>query len=593
MGQIKTYAKKALRTIAIGYKDLSHDAENPKFDAPDGEPIKDMEKEGFTLLAILGIEDTVRAEVPQAVKDVQAAGVTVRMVTGDNVDTAKAIAVQCNIIKDSDLMNPNVCMEGPEFYERCGGLKTFRKDGKKKEAVGDFAKFCEIQKELVVMARCRPEDKYLMVTGLKQMGATVAVTGDGTNDAPALKKADVGFGMNKVGTDVCKEAADILLMEDDFSSIVKAAKWGRNIYDNIQRFLRFQLTVNFVALTVTFVGSCIMKQSPLNAIQLLWVNLIMDSLAALALATENPRDELLQREPQNRNDYLVSRRMVKHIMYGSIWQSLILMFFAFWAEYLVVESNQFWRYDWQQEFSQLTEEKAAVVCGEDAAADCVASDAVLANPAWNNNWNTKGNQWAIYPGRDYDWNGEPLFVQWKKGTYTDPGMDEHATECDDEDSYNTASGYVAATAPADETEPAAEPAADDETTEERRLSAGGGGPAYVASVTNRCLNKKFREAGLFSNEAPIEGEYMGSDDLPTHYPKTDSRQFTFFFALFVLFQITNMLASRKIHDEFNIFAGICDNFVFIFVWVFIVVLQVVLTQFTSSVFEVHIEGLSW
>jgi len=209
---ISSYAKQALRTIAIGYKDLSHDPSNPKFENPDGEPIKDMEKDGFTLLAILGIEDTVRSEVPKAVKDVQGAGVTVRMVTGDNVDTAKAIAEQCNIITKEELTNPHICMEGPHFYEICGGLKTYMKDGKKKEEVRDFAKFQEIQKQLVVLARSRPEDKYLMVTGLKQMGCTVAVTGDGTNDAPALKKADVGFGMNKVGTDVCKEAADILLM---------------------------------------------------------------------------------------------------------------------------------------------------------------------------------------------------------------------------------------------------------------------------------------------------------------------------------------------------------------------------------------------
>jgi hypothetical protein len=436
-----------------------------------------------------------------------------------------------------------------------------------------------------------------MVTGLKQMGCTVAVTGDGTNDAPALKKADVGFGMNKVGTDVCKEAADILLMEDDFSSIVKAAKWGRNIYDNIQRFLRFQLTVNFVALTVTFVGACIMKQSPLNAIQLLWVNLIMDSLAALALATENPRDELLKRNPQNRNDYLVSRRMVKHIMYGSIWQSLILMVFAFFSEYTVVETDQYWRYDWQKEFSQITE------------ADNVG-DYNAVELAYNDNWNTRGNQWAVYPGRDFDWNGEPLYIVWKAGTVV---KDE--TE-------------VSEVAVEDNTEEVAE------TNEDRRRLAGGAGPAYDALESNEDLNNKFAAAGLLPSDqgwylnqdgaASIKGN--GIDDKSEHvctaeeeaagavhqettegvkicgnliadmrhnYPKTDSRQFTFFFALFVLFQITNMLASRKIHDEFNIFSGICDNWVFIAVWIFIVILQVVLTMYAGQIFEVHREGLTW
>lgn len=205
-----------------------------------------------------------------------------------------------------------------------------------------FEKFVE---HLVVVARCRPEDKYLMVTGLRNLGHTVAVTGDGTNDAPALRRADVGFGMGIAGTDTCKEASDILIKNDNFAAIVEAAKWGRNVYDNIQRFLQFQLSVNFVALTVTFVGACIMKQSPLNAIQLLWVNLIMDSLAALALATGAPTEALLKRKPQDKNDYLVSRKMVKHIMYNSIWQSIILMIICFWGEFLIPESSIARRHD--------------------------------------------------------------------------------------------------------------------------------------------------------------------------------------------------------------------------------------------------------
>jgi len=159
------------------------------------------------------------------------------MVTGDNIDTAKAIAIKANIIKEAERENPEVSMEGKAFYEACGGLIEKERNGKMKKYVKNAKKFEKFAKHLVVMARCRPEDKYLMVTGLRNMGHTVAVTGDGTNDAPALRRADVGFGMGIAGTDTCKEAADILIKNDNFVAIVRAASWGRNVYDNIQRFL--------------------------------------------------------------------------------------------------------------------------------------------------------------------------------------------------------------------------------------------------------------------------------------------------------------------------------------------------------------------
>ena len=157
------------------------------------------------------------------------------MVTGDNIVTARAIAINCNIIRPDQVDDERCCMAGPEFYEKMGGLVV--RNGQ--EEVGNFKAFKELMPYMRVMARSRPEDKYLMVTGLRQMGHTVAVTGDGTNDAPALKKTDVGFAMGKTGTDVCKEAADILITDDNFSSIVKACMWGRNVYDNIKRFLQF------------------------------------------------------------------------------------------------------------------------------------------------------------------------------------------------------------------------------------------------------------------------------------------------------------------------------------------------------------------
>ena len=201
---------------------------------------------------------------------------------------------------------PDSVMEGPVFHERMGGI-ICRKCKQKspcecpvkeiKEGVKNIQEFKMVYKNLRVLARSRPEDKYLLVTGLRELGDVVAVTGDGTNDAPALKKADVGFAMGITGTDVAKHAADIIIMDDNFASIVKACMWGRNIYDNIRKFLQFQITASLVALFTAFVGSVVLVDSPLQAIQLLWVNLIIDSLASLALATEPPKEDLLNRPP--------------------------------------------------------------------------------------------------------------------------------------------------------------------------------------------------------------------------------------------------------------------------------------------------------
>ena len=160
--------------------------------------------------------------------------------------------------------------------------------------------FKQITDELRVLARSSPEDKYVLAPGLKQLGNVVAMTGDGSNDAPALKKADIGFAMGIAGTQVAKEAAGIILLDDNFSSIITAVKYGRNIFDCIRKFLQFQLTVNIVAIFMAFLGAVVIKESPLTPIQMLWVNLIMDTLAALALATEPPSNDLLNRMPYSR-----------------------------------------------------------------------------------------------------------------------------------------------------------------------------------------------------------------------------------------------------------------------------------------------------
>lgn len=206
----------------------------------------------------------------------------------------------------------------------------------KKEELGNSENFLKVVKNLCVISRAKPEDKYLLVFGLRKYKNVVAVTGDGTNDAPALSKADVGFSMGIAGTDVAKDASDIILLDDNFCSIVNAVKWGRNIFDCIRKFVQFQLCVNICACLLVFITACIGNETPLSAIQMLWVNLIMDSLGSLALATEPPNIRVLERKPYKRSEYPVSRRMWKHIIIQSMFQlGLLIMLYLVGQEFLI------------------------------------------------------------------------------------------------------------------------------------------------------------------------------------------------------------------------------------------------------------------
>jgi len=320
---IEDYAKKALRTITVAYKEV-----DSSFDALECK--EECLESGLTLIAIAGVMDPLRPEIKEAIRKCKAAAITVRMVTGDNLSTAVAIAKEANIISpdcDDSLLFSNdhyFVMEGKRFREMVGGLVYEQEDGREVGKVKNLEAFKEIEKQLRVLARSTPEDKYILVTGLKQLQNVVAVTGDGTNDAPALKKADVGFAMGITGTLVARQAAGIILLDDNFKSIVTACKWGRNIYDSIRKFIQFQLTINIVALFMAFVGGAVVKESPLNAIQMLWVNLIMDTFASLALATEPPNDSLLDRPPYTRNESIVTPNMWRNIFGQGIFQIIIL-----------------------------------------------------------------------------------------------------------------------------------------------------------------------------------------------------------------------------------------------------------------------------
>uniref|UniRef100_A0A0N5A725 Calcium-transporting ATPase n=1 Tax=Parastrongyloides trichosuri TaxID=131310 RepID=A0A0N5A725_PARTI len=333
---IEPMASDGLRTICLAYKDYV--PSNPEdnqilFSGNIDWDNEDAIINDLTAVAIVGIQDPVRPEVPEAIAKCQRSGITVRMVTGDNINTARAIATQCGILRPGEDF---LALEGKEFNAR------IRDENNEVSQ----AKLDAIWPKLRVLARAQPTDKYILVKGIIDSRATdnrevVAVTGDGTNDGPALKKADVGFAMGIAGTDVAKEASDIILTDDNFTSIVKAVMWGRNVYDSIAKFLQFQLTVNLVAVVVAFVGACAIRDTPLKAVQMLWVNLIMDTLASLALATELPTEELLKRKPYGRTSPLISRTMSKNILGHAFYQLIILFTLIFYGElFFGIESGR-------------------------------------------------------------------------------------------------------------------------------------------------------------------------------------------------------------------------------------------------------------
>ncbi|EPQ30117.1 uncharacterized protein PFL1_02234 [Pseudozyma flocculosa PF-1] len=305
---ITGFANQTLRTLALTYRELeSFPPKDANFDESGDVEYTSLAKD-LTLLAITGIEDPLRPGVTEAVAACNRAGVQVKMCTGDNVLTARSIATQCGIYTAGGII-----MEGPVFR------KLSRPD------------MLEIVPRLQVLARSSPEDKKILVESLKSIGEVVGVTGDGTNDGPALKTANVGFSMGIAGTEVAKEASDIILMDDNFASIVSAIMWGRCVNDAVRKFLQFQLSVNVSAVIVTFVTAVASSEekSALTAVQLLWINLIMDTLAALALATDPAHPGLLDRKPDRRNAPLISTDMWKMIVGQSIYQFTVILVLHF------------------------------------------------------------------------------------------------------------------------------------------------------------------------------------------------------------------------------------------------------------------------
>lgn len=287
--QLLQYQNQAMRTLGFAYKIIDGDT---------SQTVEQLASEDLIFLGVAAISDPVRLDVPNAVERCLGAGIGIKIVTGDTYATAREIGRQIGIWKDGVDTDRNI-IEGVAF-----------------EALSD-EEALERVKHIKIMCRARPTDKQRLVHLLKQNGEIVAVTGDGTNDAPALNYADVGLSMG-TGTSVAKEASDITLLDDSFSSIATAVMWGRSLYQNIQRFMLFQLTINVTALLIVFLGSVFGQQLPLTVTQMLWVNLIMDTFAAGALASLPPDPNVMNKKPRKNTDFIVTSSIAKYILITGI-----------------------------------------------------------------------------------------------------------------------------------------------------------------------------------------------------------------------------------------------------------------------------------
>ena len=300
---IEGMAASSLRCIAFAHTQIPED-----IDYNDKEKADEiLRKDGLTLLGIVGLKDPCRPDAKEAVEACKHAGVSVKMITGDNIFTAKAIAAECGILDFDGHVSTEEVVEGVEF-------RNYSEEER-----------MERVEKIRVMARSSPFDKSLMVQCLKRKGHVVAVTGDGTNDAPALIEADIGLAMGIQGTEVAKESSDIVILDDNFSSIVTVVRWGRCVYNNIQKFIQFQLTVNVAALVINFIAAVSSRDVPLTTVQLLWVNLIIGTLGALALAAERPTKELMEKKSVGRTEPLITNIMWRNLFAQALYQIVILL----------------------------------------------------------------------------------------------------------------------------------------------------------------------------------------------------------------------------------------------------------------------------
>ncbi|MDO4172667.1 MAG: cation-translocating P-type ATPase, partial [Prevotellaceae bacterium] len=298
--ELTEYQNQAMRTLGFAYRIIEDN---------EAQACEDLiSTNSLTFLGIVAISDPVREDVPAAVKECMDAGISIKIVTGDTSGTAKEIGRQIGLWTENDTER-NI-ITGPEFA-----------------ALTD-EELTERIMDLKIISRARPMDKKRLVETLQKLNQVVAVTGDGTNDAPALNTAHVGLSMGD-GTAVAKEASDITIVNNSFTSISRAVMWGRSLYRNIQRFLLFQLTVNVAACLIVLIGAFMGTKSPLTVTQMLWVNLIMDTFGAIALASLPPNEMVMNDKPRKRTDFILDRSMIKNIIGVGVFFFTILVLFLY------------------------------------------------------------------------------------------------------------------------------------------------------------------------------------------------------------------------------------------------------------------------
>jgi Ca2+-transporting ATPase len=307
--QLREAALEAMRTLAFGYSWLPGDTP----EHTDGlHAQREALESNLVFAGFVAIRDPLREDVKDAIAECRQAGIEVKMITGDNVETARAIAWEIGLVDPFD-----TAIDTDDAVVLTSSGFNALNDEQLKQRLP----------RLRVVARARPLDKFRMVKLLQELGEVVAVTGDGTNDAPALKKADVGLAMGIAGTEVAKEASKIVLLDDSFATIVKAVQWGRSLYENIQRFIQFQLTINVSALTVYLLGTLLFQvEAPFTVLQLLWINVIMDTFASIALCSEPPNPAVMRQPPKQRDENIVTRAMMRTIFTTAAFFVVVMLF---------------------------------------------------------------------------------------------------------------------------------------------------------------------------------------------------------------------------------------------------------------------------